>query len=165
MDEHSHLERIRSSPGDMELLRDYAQWLSENDDPRGEYLEAELALRDTETRMRQLQSQMYELTVIQGLDLGWLDIVHPLVVTAPVEGMFHAASAPDRRPFIKPGDSCDAKTIVGILEVGGVSNKILAGTFGYVSEVVAVDGEPVACRATLVKLTRLPPPVVDVRQQ
>lgn len=157
MDEHSHLERLRSAPGDAEILQNYAQWLSANSDPRGEYLTAELALRDTEARMRQLQAQMYELTVLRGLDLNWLDTVLPLTVKAPTAGTFYTSSSPDESPFAKPGDPCSPETIVGILEVMRVPNQIQASHAGYVAEVVVSNGQPVECGAPLIRLTRLSP--------
>lgn len=157
MDEQSHLELIRSSPGDEKLLREYAEWLSANDDPRGEYLQAELAFRETLDRLQQIRSQMYELTVVRVLDLNWLDIVHPLSVTAIADGTFYTAETADDEPLVKPGDGCEPDTIVGILEIMRVRNQIAAGTAGYISEIVARNGQSVKGGDTLIKLVRLPP--------
>ncbi len=156
MDEQSHLDLIRSSPGDEKLLREYAQCLTARDDPRGEYLEAELTFRETLVRLQQIRKQMHELTVARGLDLRWLNVVHPLSVQAAMSGTFYTAPAPDEPAFVKRGDACNSDTIVGVLEVKGVRNQVPAGTAGYVSEVVAADGQAVRGGDTLVKLVRLP---------
>lgn len=157
MDEQSHLEQIRSSPGNVQLLREYAEWLAANDDPRGEYLETELAFRAAETRIQELRLQMYELTVVQGLDLNWLDIVHPLFVTAITAGTFYTAPAPGQPPFVSLGDPCDSETIVGILEIMRVPNQIASGCAGFVSDVVVMDGQSVKGGDVLMKLVRTPP--------
>ncbi len=157
MDEEFHLERIRSSPEDIEVLRDYARWLAANNDPRGEYIESELEFRQTLERLHDLRQKMYDLTVVKGLDLGWLDVVHPLSVTAIVSGIFYAGPSPGAPPFVKIGDSCDADTVVGILEICSVPNQIAAGTTAYVSEILFTDGQAVTGGDTLIKLARLPP--------
>jgi biotin carboxyl carrier protein len=157
MDEQSYLELIRSSPGDEKLLREYALWLAANDDPRGEYLESELAFRATLARLQRIRSQMYELTIVGGLDLNWLDSVHPLTVTAIMTGTFYSAPSPDQPAFVKQGDPCESNTIVGIIETMSIGNQIVAGTVGYVSEIIARDGQSVSRGDTLIKLVRVSP--------
>lgn len=157
MDEDSHLERLRSSPGKVELLREYAHWLSTNDDPRGEYLETELAFREAEAKIEELRARMYELTVVRGLDMNWLDVVHPLFVTAIPGGTFYSAPAPGAAPFVHIGDGIIPETIVGILEIGSIPNRIAAGCAGFVSEILVQDGQTVNYGEPLMRLVRLPP--------
>ncbi|MDB5339699.1 MAG: accB 1 [Planctomycetaceae bacterium] len=156
MDDTSFLERIRSSPGDAVLLREYAEWLTEHDDPRGGYLTAELDLRDTEMRLLQLRSAVGKFAAHRGLDANWLDLVVPLTVRSPMRGTFYAAPAPDESPFVKIGDICHPETIIGIIEAMHVYNTIPAGHYGVVSEVLASSGLPVAYGDPLVQLTRPP---------
>lgn len=157
MDEESHLDRIRSSPGNTKVLRDYADWLAANEDPRGEYLETELAFREAEARIEELRGKMYELTVVRGLDMNWLDVVHPLYVTAIVGGTFYTAESSENPPLVRLGEPVAPDTIVGILEIGSVPNQIAAGFHGYISEIVASSGQSVSRGDILMRLVRLPP--------
>jgi uncharacterized protein (TIGR02996 family) len=154
MNEQSFLDQIRASPADTGVLQEYAQWLTENDDPRGEYLTTELDLRDAETRMLELQSSVDALTTFRRLDPVWLDTVFPLTVRSPAVGTFYAAPVPDEPPFVKEGDMCYPDTIIGIIETMSVFNSIPAGHAGVVSEVLATNGRPVDYGAPLVQLTR-----------
>lgn len=156
MDEESYLNQMRESPGNTKLLRAYADWLSANDDPRGEYLETELAFREAETRIQELRRRMYELTVVRGLDMKWLDIVHPLFVTAIVEGTFYHSDSLENPPLVREGEPVAPDTIVGILEICTVPNQIAAGHHGYVSEFVAAHGQFVSTGEALMRLVRLP---------
>jgi len=157
MDEDPYLNQIRLSPGNTKLLRDYADWLIGKEDPRGEYLETELEFREAEARIAELRKRMYEITVVRGLDMNWLDVVHPLFVTAIVDGIFFLAETPENRPFIREGEPVAPDTIVGMLEIGTVPNQIAAGFHGYVSEIVASNGQSVQCGDILMRLVRLSP--------
>lgn len=98
MEEHAFLERIRLSTGDVALLREYACWLRERDDPRGAYLTVELDVLDAETKLLELKAAVIEFSALRGLDVNWLDTVLPLTVKSPTVGTFHAAPAPEARP-------------------------------------------------------------------
>jgi len=163
MNEESYLERLRMSPGNVELLREYAHWLAARNDTRGEYLETELAFRDAEAQIEELRRKMYELTVLRGLDMNWLDVVHPLLLTAVSGGTFYAASAPGAKPFVQIGDACKPDTVVGILEIGTIPNEIAAQYHGYVAEIIAKDGQAVKYGEPLLRLVRLPPSTVSTR--
>lgn len=157
MDEKSYLRQIRASPGNTKLLRAYADWLSTNNDPRGEYLETELAFREAESQIEALRGRMYELTVVRGFDMKWLDAVHPIFVTAIAGGTFYHSVAPEKPPLVRIGEHVSPDTIVGILEVCTVPNQIAAGHHGYVSEFVAEHGQSVSSGEALIHLVRLPP--------
>jgi len=111
-----------SGSRNLALLREYAQWLAARGDSRGEYLETELAFRDAEARIQELRRKMYELTVVRGLDMNWLDVVHPLFTTTNVGGTFYVSPEPGAQPFVNIGDACNPDTIIGILEIGAVPN-------------------------------------------
>ena len=100
---------------------------------------------------------MYELTVVRGLDMNWLDVVHPLFTTAIPGGKFYAASAPSAKPFVKIGDACNPDTVIGVLKIGTIPNQIAAQYHGYVAEIIAKDGQTVKYGEPLLRLVRLPP--------
>ena len=140
----------------MRTLREYADWLTANEDPRGEYLTAELDLRDAEATVLRLESRIYELTEFRGVDSEWMDTVFPLTVQAPVVGTFFAAPTPGAPPFVKPGDVCLRDTIVGIIEAMDLFNEIPAGRAGVVTKVLVSNGQPVRHGDPLVQLSRPP---------
>ncbi|MDB4614277.1 hypothetical protein OAH18_01170 [bacterium] len=160
MDEEAYLAQIQSSPGNLVLLQQYASWLAECDDIRGEYLETEIAFRQAEARVEELRRTIYDLTVVRGLEMSWLDVVHPLYVTAIAGGTFCVGPAEGAPSCVRVGDACNPQTVIGTLEIGSVYNKIAAGCAGYVSEFIVADGQAVNRGDILLKLSRLPPAAV-----
>jgi acetyl-CoA carboxylase biotin carboxyl carrier protein len=64
-------------------------------------------------------------------------------IESPMVGTFYTASAPDKPPFIKIGDSVGPDTVVCIVEAMKVFNEIKAEVSGVVDEVLVRNGTPV----------------------
>ena len=65
------------------------------------------------------------------------------VVPAPMLGIFYHAPKPGDEPFVKPGDIVSPDTVIGIIEVMKLMNRVSAGVSGVVTAVVAPSGEMV----------------------
>ena len=154
MDEHEILQRLNESPDDLKLLRDYAEWLIEQGDLRGQHLAAELDLRDAESQFTRAEQSLSRLRSTREQDFDWLNSVLPMMTRAPVAGVFHVAPEPGGEPFVSLGDFCDRGSVVGIIEARKVYFQIAAGHSGLVTEIVARDGEQVAIGAPLVRFIR-----------
>jgi len=75
---------------------------------------------------------------------GALDTKDPgVVIRSPIVGMFYQAPAPDKSPFVRPGDEIDENSVVCVIEAMKVMNEIKAETRGRVREVLAENGQPV----------------------
>ncbi|HCS54564.1 biotin/lipoyl-containing protein [Rubinisphaera sp.] len=164
MDEHSFLERIQSTPGDIDLLREYAHWLVTNKDPRGKHLIAELDVRVAKAQLIQSEYDLFQMRSVRSCDFEWLDSILPLNVMSPVEGKFYCAPAPDELPFIKLGDFCFPDTIIGIVESLKVFHKIPATYSGIVDEIVVTPGASVTSGEILIKLVRPQKPISHGKQ-
>ena len=70
-------------------------------------------------------------------DLDRSDLVD---LTAPMLGVLYHRPAPDKEPFVRPGDLVEPDTTVAIIEVMKLMNPVHAGTSGVVVEIVAPDG-------------------------
>ncbi len=68
---------------------------------------------------------------------------HPGAVKSPMVGTAYLASAPGAAPFIKVGDNVNKGDTLLIIEAMKVMNPIRAPQSGRVSQVLAVDAEPV----------------------
>lgn len=64
-------------------------------------------------------------------------------VPAPLLGNFYEAPRPGDPPFVKPGDSVDEETVIGIIEVMKLMNPIRAGVAGTVVAILAQNGAAV----------------------
>ena len=64
-------------------------------------------------------------------------------VPAPLLGNFYAAPRPGDPPFVQPGDTVDAESVIGIIEVMKLMNPIRAGVSGTVVAILAADGTAV----------------------
>ena len=164
MDEQSFLDRLRSTPGDSAVLGDYAAWLIDRGDPRGEHLAAELAVHDAETRLFDAQQHLYSFRGNRTQDFKWLDSVLPMTAKAPADGIFYAGPSPDEPPFVRPGDFCHNETVVGVVESQKVFFQIAAGHCGVVSEVLVTDGAAVSFGDIIVRMIRpqKPPDAVEI---
>ncbi len=69
-------------------------------------------------------------------DLDRSDLID---LTAPMLGVLYHRPAPDKEPFVRPGDVVEPDTTVAIIEVMKLMNPVHAGTSGVVVEVVAPD--------------------------
>jgi acetyl-CoA carboxylase biotin carboxyl carrier protein len=73
-------------------------------------------------------------------------------IDSPMVGTFYAASNPDSPPFIKPGDSVTADTVVCIVEAMKVFNEIKAEKSGKVKAVLVENGDAVEFGQALFEL-------------
>lgn len=62
-------------------------------------------------------------------------------VPAPLLGTFYHAPRPGADPFVRPGDTVAADTVIGIIEVMKLMNSVPAGIAGTVTEVLAGNGQ------------------------
>jgi acetyl-CoA carboxylase biotin carboxyl carrier protein len=73
-------------------------------------------------------------------------------VPAPLLGNFYEAPRPGDPPFVQPGDSVDAETTIGIIEVMKLMNPIRAGVSGTVIAILAANGSAVEEGQPLVRV-------------
>ena len=135
-DEPSFLRAIRDSPDDESLLHLYAEWLTTQNDSRGEYLRLELERVASEKRLIELESKLHGFGIFEGVDPSWLDNIIPLQIRSPMVGTFYLAPNPDAAPFVQRGDMCRPDTIIGIVEAMKVFNEIPAGMSCVISDVL-----------------------------
>jgi len=64
-------------------------------------------------------------------------------ITSPMVGTFYAAPSTDSPPYVEPGKSIEAESVVCIIEAMKVMNEIKAEITGKIVEVVAENGKPV----------------------
>jgi biotin carboxyl carrier protein len=80
-----------------------------------------------------------------------------LVVRTPTDGVFYSRPAPDREPFVKPGDTIRPGQTIGLVEVMKTFHQILfdgedASSSVRVVALVAEDGAEVVAGQPLVEL-------------
>ena len=73
-------------------------------------------------------------------------------IDSPMVGTFYSASNPDSPPFVKPGDSVTADTVVCIVEAMKVFNEIKAEKAGKVKAVLVENGDAVEFGQALFEL-------------
>lgn len=71
-------------------------------------------------------------------------------VAAPSPGIFWRAPSPGAPPFVEVGDRVEADTVVGIVELMKLMNRVAAGVAGTVTAVLVANGESVEKSAPLV---------------
>lgn len=98
MDDRFFIDQLDQNPNDPKILREYAQWLSANDDARGELLTAELDRRELQSRADDLRNRVFKFAA--DAEAEWLDIVFPLLVRSPCNGTFYVGPSPDSSPFL-----------------------------------------------------------------
>lgn len=62
-------------------------------------------------------------------------------VTAPIVGTFYQASAPDKPPFVKVGDTIAKGDTVCIIEAMKFMNEVTSEVSGTVTEILVEDGQ------------------------
>ncbi|AMX82939.1 acetyl-CoA carboxylase biotin carboxyl carrier protein subunit [Geobacillus subterraneus] len=62
-------------------------------------------------------------------------------ITSPMVGTFYAAPAPDKPPYVKPGDQVKKDTVVCIIEAMKLFNEIEAEVDGEIVEVLVQNGQ------------------------
>jgi acetyl-CoA carboxylase biotin carboxyl carrier protein len=84
-------------------------------------------------------------TVVEAVGTG-------IAIPAPMLGIFYHAPKPGDEPFVKPGDVVSPETVIGIIEVMKLMNRVSAGISGIVTEIVATSGELVEHGDPLVRV-------------
>ncbi len=162
MNELFFLKQLNDSPGDTAILREYARWLSDRGDPRGQHLSAELDFYEAEKQFAQAEQHLGGLRGSRPQDFEWLNSVLPMVTRAPVSGIFYSTASPDDPPFVQLGDFCGRSTVVGIIEAQKVFFRIPAGHSGIITEIYVCNGTPVTAGDKLLNIIR--PQKADVLQ-
>lgn len=62
-------------------------------------------------------------------------------VTAPIVGTFYQASAPDKPPFVKVGDTISKGDVVCIIEAMKFMNEVTSEVDGTITEILVEDGQ------------------------
>ncbi|MGJ3203859.1 acetyl-CoA carboxylase biotin carboxyl carrier protein [Geobacillus thermoleovorans] len=62
-------------------------------------------------------------------------------ITSPMVGTFYAAPAPDKPPYVKPGDKVKKDTVVCIIEAMKLFNEIEAEVDGEIVKVLVQNGQ------------------------
>ncbi|MCH5267140.1 MAG: acetyl-CoA carboxylase biotin carboxyl carrier protein [Lachnospiraceae bacterium] len=62
-------------------------------------------------------------------------------VTAPIVGTFYQASAPDKPPFVKVGDTISKGDVVCIIEAMKFMNEVTSEVSGTITEILVEDGQ------------------------
>ena len=75
-----------------------------------------------------------------------------IAVTAPLPGAFYRAPAPGAAPFVEPGATVSAETVVAIIETMKLMNPIHAGTAGEVVAILADNAAMVENGAVLMHI-------------
>jgi acetyl-CoA carboxylase biotin carboxyl carrier protein len=65
------------------------------------------------------------------------------MIKSPIVGTFYRAPSPNSPPFVKVGDRVSPDSVVCIIEAMKLMNEIQAEIAGEISEVYAVDAQPV----------------------
>lgn len=64
-------------------------------------------------------------------------------VVSPMVGTFYRAPSPDADPYVQPGDSVKADTVLCIVEAMKLMNEIKAEMSGVVRKILVENGQPV----------------------
>lgn len=154
MKETSFIEALQDSPGDRDLLRRYADWLIDQGDPRGQHLNAELAVYDAEDSLRNADNHLTRYRSTQTQDFDWLNTVFPMLTKSPAPGAIYSSPEPGAPPLVEYGTFCDRSTIVGIVESQKIFYPVPAGHTGMVAEVFFQNGDFVEMGTVLLKIIR-----------
>jgi biotin carboxyl carrier protein len=73
------------------------------------------------------------------------------VVKSPLVGIFYSRPAPNRAPFLQPGQRILPETIIGIVEAMKVMNEIKAGVEGIFEDWGPADGDAVEYGTPLIR--------------
>ena len=66
-----------------------------------------------------------------------------ITIDSPMVGVFYAAPAPDKPPFVKPGDAVQEQQTVCIVEAMKLMNEVTAQFPARIVKVLVEHGEPV----------------------
>lgn len=73
-------------------------------------------------------------------------------IKSPMVGVFYAASAPDRAPFVNVGDTVNKGDVVCIIEAMKIMNEITASESGTITEILVENGDVVEFDQPLFKI-------------
>ncbi len=76
-------------------------------------------------------------------------------ITAPLVGTFYVAPAPDKDPYVQPGDEVKRGDTVCLLEAMKMMSEVTAPCDCVIEEIVAADGELVSFGAPLIRYREL----------
>lgn len=107
MDESFFLQQLNETPGDVCLLRQYAAWLIDRGDGRGEHLLAELDFQAAREVLVQAEDNLGKFRGSRPQDFEWLNSVNPMVTRAPISGRFYASPASGQAPFVQVSTSAE----------------------------------------------------------
>lgn len=74
-------------------------------------------------------------------------------ITSPMVGTFYLAPSPESAPFVKPGDSVQADSVVCIIEAMKIMNEIQSEAAGTIAEILVENGQPVEYGQKLFRLS------------
>ncbi len=78
--------------------------------------------------------------------------IDPDAICSPLPGTFYHAPQPGAPAFVKPGDTVEPETVIGIVETMKLMNPVHAGRSGTVADFIAADGKLVAKGDALVRV-------------
>lgn len=73
-------------------------------------------------------------------------------IPAPLLGTFYHAPRPGDAPFVQPGDTIAAESVIGIIEVMKLMNPVHAGVAGEVVAMLADNSSPVEAGQPLLRV-------------
>ena len=74
-----------------------------------------------------------------------------LFITAPLVGTFYAAPAPDKDPYVQPGDAVKKGDTVCLLEAMKMMSEVTAPCDCVIEEIMVADGELCSFGAPLIR--------------
>lgn len=74
-------------------------------------------------------------------------------IVSPIPGIFYVAPAPDKPPFVSPGDTVEVGQTVGMVEIMKQFNDIKSDVSGTVESVEVENAAPVTPGMVLVKVS------------
>ena len=76
-------------------------------------------------------------------------------ITAPLVGTFYAAPAPDKPPYVQPGDTVKKGDTVCLLEAMKMMSEVVAPCDCVIEEIMVADGELCSFDAPLIRYRAL----------
>ncbi|HEX5402943.1 MAG TPA: biotin/lipoyl-containing protein [Pseudonocardiaceae bacterium] len=76
-----------------------------------------------------------------------------MIISSPMVGTFYRAPDPGSDPFVQVGDVVDEDQTVAVIEAMKLFNPISADCTGVVTEILAVDAQPVEFGQPLIRVT------------
>lgn len=74
------------------------------------------------------------------------------IIKSPIVGTFYQASAPDKEPFVRVGDTVRKGDVVFIIESMKLMNEVASDYDGTVAEILVENGQPVEFGQPILRL-------------